>query len=59
MVPKKTAEAWMSYTEQHIPVTYNEAHEYALQAAEKAYCAVLEELGISWGICWVLQCRGL
>ncbi len=45
MVPKETAAAWMAYGEQE--VSKEEAYEYALQAAEEAYCATLEELGMS------------
>lgn len=47
LVPKKTAEAWMAYGEQKASQSPEEAHEYALQAAEEAYCATLEELGMS------------
>lgn len=46
MVPKSTAEAWMTYGKQD-ELSPEDAHQYALQAAEEAYCAALEELGMA------------
>ncbi|KKG19469.1 hypothetical protein EO98_04140 [Methanosarcina sp. 2.H.T.1A.6] len=46
MVPKSTAEAWMASGKQD-ELSPEDAHQYALQAAEEAYCAALEELGMA------------